>query len=243
MLVFVSEMEEVIFSEVNAKVSVDFLTVVTTAVDQHEKIFADIAVNSGVKCIQDDLDGTWVVYGDLNSVNQAYSFMSTIYNLSQLDVISNEVRCAASCTPSFNHPNDYTEVVRFAANTPVVPSLVDDADDDQKSCEETSPIGRPIGPGAPVSERTDFDFAGTSVEESDDVQTTVIEIPPDGAAKSRRKRGLPRKAIVSQISKKILLLGAKEGNGESRTLRPRRQCRIEKSLENDATLAQGYNEA
>lgn len=238
-------MEEAIFSEVNAKVSVDFLTVVTTAVDPHEKIFADIAVNSGVKCIQDDIDGTWIVYGDLNSVNQAYSFMSTIYNLSQLDVISNEVRCAASCTPSFNHTNDYTEVVRFAANTPVVPSLIDDAED-QKSCEETyaSVIVGPISPDAPASERTDFDFTGASVEESDDVhQTTVVEIQPDGAGKSRRKRGLPRKAIVSQISKKILLLGAKELNGESRILRPRRQCRTEKSLEKDTLHAQGYEQA
>lgn len=229
-------MDEVIFAEVTAKVSIDFLTVISATIEQHEKVFYNVEVKSGAKCIQESVGGTWVLRGDLDSINRAYNLMSTIYNLSQLDLMSNEVRPGAPGTPSFNHSSEYLEVVRYAANTPVVPSLQDDTDD-FRSSDETSIIGGPTSGEVvvavvndDVSDRDDLCQRDVSGDTSQ-LQSLLPSLSqPDDGCKNRRKRGLPRKTIVARLPKKVtLLLSAKElgCENEKRCLRPRKPLTIE----------------
>lgn len=229
-------MDEVIFAEVTAKVSIDFLTVISATIEQHEKVFYNVEVKSGAKCIQETVGGTWVLRGDLDSINRAYNLMSTIYNLSQLDLMSNEVRPGAPGTPSFNHSSEYLEVVRYAANTPVVPSLQDDTDD-FRSSDETSIIGGPTSGEVvvavvndDVSDRDDLCQRDVSGDASQ-LQSLLPSLSqPDDGCKNRRKRGLPRKTIVARLPKKVtLLLSAKElgCENEKRCLRPRKPLTIE----------------
>lgn len=225
------DMDEVIFAEVTAKVSIDFLTVISATIEQHENVFYNVELKSGAKCIQESVGGTWVLRGDLDSINRAYNLMSTIYNLSQLDLMSNEVRPGAPGTPSFNHSSEYLEVVRYAANTPVVPSLQDD-NDDFRSSDETSIIGGPSSEEVTVAVANDDvsdrdDLCQRDVSGDEPVCQPVLQSPDDGC-KSRRKRGLPRKAITARLPKKVtLLLSAKELGCEKRCLRPRKPLTIE----------------
>lgn len=231
----IPDMDEVIFAEVTAKVSIDFLTVISATIEQHENVFYNVELKSGAKCIQESVGGTWVLRGDLDSINRAYNLMSTIYNLSQLDLMSNEVRHGAPGTPSFNHSSEYLEVVRYAANTPVVPSLEDDTDD-LRSSDETSVIGGPSSEDVTVavvnddvSDRDDLCQRDMSGDEPVCQPMSPSPSQSDDGCKNRRKRGLPRKAIMSRLPKKVtLLLSAKDLGCEKRCLRPRKPLTIEK---------------